>query len=148
MNNYKKIFLDTCVLSDIGRMEKDKRNKLAYEFLVNKKYQIILPTYILDELEKLPDNEVRKNVYDFLQASYVGFPKGADRIFKEEIESNTRNTKVEIIEFNVSMLQKDCNGTNMDLKNFKKNLFNNPTFKAVTNENEQIKNIYRIKKDP
>lgn len=37
MLSYKKIFLDTCVLSDIGRMNKKKRVEIAYEFLVNKK---------------------------------------------------------------------------------------------------------------
>ena len=65
MENYKKIFLDTCVLSDIGRMEKEKRANLAYEFLVNKKYKIIVPTYILDELEV---NNDTSGVYIFKEA--------------------------------------------------------------------------------
>ncbi|MBR6504510.1 MAG: hypothetical protein IKT41_02140 [Clostridia bacterium] len=148
MNVYKKIFLDTCVLSDIGRMNKEKRAKLAYEFLVNKKYKIIVPTYILDELEKIPDKSVKENVYDFLELSYVGFPKGADKIFAEEIEANKNNTYVEIVEFNVSMLQKDANGITMDFKNFKHNLLNNHTFKIVTNQNEQIKKYLQNKKRP
>ena len=35
---YKMLFLDTCVLSDIGRMSKEKRGQLAYNLLVTKKY--------------------------------------------------------------------------------------------------------------
>lgn len=148
MDNYKKIFLDTCILSDIGRMDKEKRAKLAYEFLVNKKYKIIVPTYILDELERIPDKQVKENVYDFLELSYVGFPKGADKIFREELEANINNKKVEIVEFNVSMLQKDCNGITMDFKNFKDNLLNNNTFKIVTNQNEQVKRYLQKQKRP
>lgn len=148
MDNYKKIFLDTCVLSDIGRMDEKKRAKLAYEFLVNKKYKIIVPTYILDELEEIPDKSVKENVYDFLELSYVGFPKGADRIFTEEIEANKKNTYVEIVEFNVSITQKDSNGENMDFKNFKDNLLNNRTFKIVTNQNEHIKKYLQNQKRP
>ena len=122
MLSYKKIFLDTCVLSDIGRMNKKKRVEIAYEFLVNKKYKLIIPTYILEELERMPDKNIRENVYDFLEISYVGFPKGADKIFAEEIEVNKNNSEIEIVEFNVSMLQKDSNGETMDFKNFKDNL--------------------------
>ena len=76
MLSYKKIFLDTCVLSDIGRMNKKKRAEIAYEFLVNKKYKLIIPTYILEELERMPDKNIRENVYDFLEISYV-FSKGS-----------------------------------------------------------------------
>lgn len=145
---YKKVFLDTCVLSDIGRMTKEERAKIAYEFLVNKKYKIILPTYILDELERLPDNTVKENIYDFLELSYVGFPKGADRIFLEEIESNKNKTNLEIVEFNVSMLQKDKNGQIMDFRNFKDNLLKNLTFKNVTKQNETIKKSLQLKNRP
>lgn len=148
MDSYKKIFLDTCVLSDIGRMVKEKRAKLAYEFLVNKKYKIIVPTYILDELEKIPDKGVKENIYDFLELSYVGFPKGADKIFTEEIEANKNNANIEIVEFNISMLQKDSDEATMDFKNFKKNLLNNNTFKFVTNQNEQIKKYLQNQRRP
>lgn len=148
MLSYKKIFLDTCVLSDIGRMNKKKRAEIAYEFLVNKKYKLIIPTYILEELERMPDKNIRENVYDFLEISYVGFPKGADKIFAEEIEVNKNNSEIEIVEFNVSMLQKDSNGETMDFKNFKDNLLNNDMFKSITSQNKQIKQYLQKQKRP
>lgn len=140
-NKYKKIFLDTCILSNIGRMEKEERAKLAYNMLVNRKYQIIVSTYILDELENLPDKQLKGNIYDFLELSYI-FLKGSDRIFKEEIS----DTNLEIVEFNISMTQRDRNGQIMDFKNFRDNLFSNNTYKKVTKQNEVIKKKMQLEK--
>lgn len=148
MENYKKVFLDTCILSDIGRLEKSKRASIAYEFLINKKYQIILSPYILQELEECPDKSIVENVYDFLELSYIGFAKGADCVFKEEIEAYKECKNVDIIEFSLSMLQKDIYGDKMDFRNFKDNLLNNYTFKVVIEENREVKRKLQSQKRP
>lgn len=148
MENYKKIFLDTCVLSDIGRMEKSKRASIAYEFLVNKKYQVILSPYILQELEKCPDKEIVHNAYDFLELSYIGFAKGSERVFQEEILAYNEGSVLDIVELQLSMIQTDVNGNKMDFNNFKETLLNNYTFKVVSKENEEIKKKLQEQKRP
>lgn len=60
------LFLDTCVLSDIGRMSK-KRGTSAYNLLVTKKYCIVVSTFQILEIEKIPDKQLISNIYDFLQ---------------------------------------------------------------------------------
>lgn len=148
MDYYKKIFLDTCVLSDIGRMKKSKRASIAYDFLVNKKYQIILSPYILQELEICPDKEMVHNVYEFLELSYIGFAKSSERIFQEEILAYNEGLIMDIEEFQVSMLQTNTNGDKMDFKSFKDKLLSNYTFKIVSKENEKIKKRLQTQKRP
>lgn len=148
MEKYKKIFLDTCVLSDIGRLRKEKRANIAYEFLVNKKYQIVMTPFILQELERCPDKEMVNNIYDFLELSFIGFAKGSELVFREEIETYKNHTNIDIIEFTVSMMQRDVNGDKMDFINFRNNLLNNKTFKKVTQRNEEIKKVFQKLKRP
>lgn len=77
---YRKIFLDTCILSEIGRMQKEDRNSLAYKFLVIDKLKIILTPFNLIEIEDMPNKIIKKNIYDFLDLSVVGWAKSNEVI--------------------------------------------------------------------
>lgn len=135
---YKKIFLDTCVLSDIGRLEKKDRADLAYKFLVEDKLQIILTPHNLLEIEDMPDEQVKNNVYDFLDLSFVGYAKSYDVILQEEIDKYFSNENIDIVAFNLSYLQKDKDGKPFNFKTFKAELLKNAEFKNAYEEYNNI----------
>lgn len=145
---YRKIFLDTCILSEIGRMKKEDRGSLAYKFLVTDKLKVILTPFNLIEIEDMPDEVVKKNIYDFLDLSFVGFTKNSDSIFREEIEKYFSNDLVEPIEFNLSYLQKDKYGKPFNFKTFKNALFENSEFKNANVEHNRIINELQNIKRP
>ena len=101
---YKKVFLDTCVLSDIGRMNEEDRRMLAFNFLVNYKFQIIITLYQIMELENFKDEQIKNNVYNFLEICYVGIGKNFYRLFEEEV-SHKQN--IDIVEYNLSIFTYD-----------------------------------------
>lgn len=142
----KKIFLDTCVLSDIGRMKKDDRINLAFQFL-NKEYQIIITIFNLIELEDIRDKTLKENIYDFLEISNVGFAKSDKKIFDEEIEKYFSNDSIDIVEFDLNMYQIDRNGDKFDFMNFKNRLFKDKGFiKNNIDHNNILVELQKLKR--
>lgn len=148
--NYKKIFLDTCVLSDIGRMKEKDRTMLAFDFVANYKLQIIITLYHIMELEEWKDENLRNNVYNFLESCYVGIGKNYFRLFEEELSGNKN---VDIVEYNLSILHYDKNGYLMNFKGFKNSIIASESYKKNKKEHDEIctrlqqleKTIYDIK---
>lgn len=133
--NYKKIFLDTCVLSDIGRMNDKDRAMLAFNFVTNYKFQIIITLYHIMELERWKDENLRNNVYNFLECCYVGIGKNYYKLFQEELSGNKN---IDIVEYELSMLHYDKNGNLMNFKGFKDSIITSQYYKDNKLEHDKI----------
>lgn len=127
--SYRKLFLDTCVLSEIGRMTKEDRGSFAYDLLVEKKMQLILTPYQILELEEIPDEEAKGYIHDFLDLAYIGMAKNKDDVFDEEIEKYHTSEDVDIVFLPLSFTQKDKNGAPLNFKSFRKVLLSNEAFR-------------------
>lgn len=143
--------MDTCVLSEIGRMNKEDRGQLLYNFSIVDKLQIVLTPFNLIEIDNIPDDTVKQNIYSFLDWSYVGFAKNSDKIFEEEINMYFDGKPIDIIEFSVSFLQKDRNGDKFNFKTIKEALLGNQEFietkKAYDKKMIEMQNLERPLKD-
>lgn len=106
---YKTIFLDTCVLSEIGRMNEKDRNELLYRFVTIDKLKIILTPFNIMELEDMYMSDIKQNVYDFLNMSIIGFAKNSTQIMKEEVQQYFSNNKIDPIAFHLNCLEKEMN---------------------------------------
>lgn len=132
---YKKVFLDTCVLSDIGRMNTNDRINLAVNFVVKYKFQIIITLYHIMELERLRDEKLRNNIYDFLKSCYLGVGKNYYEVFYEELSGNKN---INIVEYDLSPLNYDENGHLMDFETFKNEIIVSKTYQEAQQEYEKI----------
>lgn len=132
---YKKVFLDTCVLSDIGRMNEEDRRMLAFNFLVNYKFQIIITLYQIMELENFKDEQIKNNVYNFLEICYVGIGKNFYRLFEEEV-SHKQN--IDIVEYNLSIFTYDKDNNLMNFKGFKDSILNSKEYQKNKKEHDDI----------
>ena len=132
---YKKVFLDTCVLSDIGRMNTNDRINLAVNFVTNYKFQIIITLYHIMELEKLQDDSLKNNIYNFLKTCYLGIAKDYHKIFREELSGNKN---INIVEYDLSVCHYDINGQLMDFETFKDKIISDKTYQESQQEHNQI----------
>ena len=80
----KLIFFDTNILSAIGRQTPEDIRKICYTVMCEMKLVLVLTTFNILELEKMPDKALREKVHDFLHMCNVVFFKPQDEIFAEE----------------------------------------------------------------
>ncbi len=81
------IFLDTNVISDIGRLEKDEIRKVIYQISVELKLCVALTPFNIMEIERIPDERVKENVHWLLDILNIVHFKGMIELFQEEMDN-------------------------------------------------------------
>ena len=125
---YKRVFLDTCILSEIGRMKKSDRGDLLYRFIVEAKYQLVMTPFQVLELTDIPDKQWMDNIFDFLNGAYVGMTKNIDDVVSAEIAMYHTHGFVDAVAFPLSLAQKARDGKSMNFRAFLDTLLHNPLF--------------------
>jgi transposase-like protein len=134
----KLIFLDTNILSDIGRFDEKTIYNLVYEISATLKSLIVVTTFNIIEIERIQDEEIKKRIYKFLDISNVFFLKGMDEIFAEEITSYISGKEVEPLKFICNILKKSTDGKPLNFSTVLNNFLSSEEFKQTLQEHNAI----------
>lgn len=110
INKNKIIFLDTNILSDIGRFDEKKIRDIVFIISVKIKLIVVLTPFNILEIEKIPDEEVKKRIHYFLNLSNIVYLKGMDILFADEIMAYRTGVAVNPMQFKTTLISKSKDG--------------------------------------
>lgn len=110
INKSQIIFLDTNILSDIGRFEEKEIRDIVFQLSVDLKLLVAVTPFNILEVEKLPDETVKLRIKYFLNLVNAIFLKGMDVLFEDEIKSYTHKVPIKSMLFITTFISKSKDG--------------------------------------
>jgi hypothetical protein len=138
INKKNIIFLDTNILSDIGRFDDDKIRKIVVEIATEMKLLIAVTTFNILEIEKISETCVKRNINYFLNLSNVVFLKEMNKIFSDEVLLYRTGAPIDPIQFITTLISKTQDGKPANYMAVLGNLLGDKDYKEALEEHYAI----------
>lgn len=132
------VFLDTNILSDIGRFEEKEIRDIVFQLSVDMKLLVAVTPFNILEVEKIPDEAVRLRIRYFLNLVNAIFLKGMDVLFEEEINFYLEKVPVNPMQFITTFVSKSKDGKPFNYLSVLDNLLANGEYQKALEEHHTI----------
>lgn len=132
------IFLDTNILSDIGRFDEKEIRDIVFQISADLKLLVAITPFNILEIEKIPDEILKGRIKYFLNLVNAIFLKGMDVLFKDEVKACVEKTSVTPMMFITTLISKSKDGKPFNYLAVLENLLANIEYQKALDEHYAI----------
>ena len=132
------VFLDTNILSDIGRFNEKAIRDIVFELSVDLKLLVAVTPFNILEVEKIPDEVVKARIKYFLNLVNAIFLKGMDILFSDEVSAYMQKASVDPMLFITTLISKSKDGKPFNYLTVLNTLLENPEYQNALKDHYHI----------
>ena len=132
------VFLDTNILSDIGRFDEKTIRDIVFQISVDLKLLVAITPFNILEVEKIPDEAVKTRIKYFLNLVNVIFLKGMDVLLADEVAAYIKKARIEPIMFITTLISKSKDGNPFTYLAVLENLLKDAEYQKALEEHYHI----------
>lgn len=144
INKKQIIFLDTNILSDIGRFNEAQIRNIVLELSTKMEVLVAITPFNILEIEKIPDETVKTRIKYFLNLVNLIVLKGMDVLFEDEIKFYKSQKPVNPMQFITTLISKDKDGKPANYLSILNHLLSSTEYIQALNDHYRLIENQRI----